>query len=54
MEKSSNSLSQRLVFMEERPDGLMNSVDLQPESCSIRREGFEPRLPFKLDVEELA
>ena len=49
----SNSLSQRLVFMEEPPDGLTNSVDLRPESCSIRREGFEPRLPFKLDVGEL-
>ena len=40
--------------MEERPDGLTNSVDLRPESCSIRREGFEPRLSFKLDVGELA
>ena len=53
-EESSNSLSQRLVFMEEPPDGLTNSVDLRPESCSIRGEGFEPRLPFKLDVGELA
>ena len=53
-EQSSNSLSQRLVFMEEPPDGLTNSVDLRPESCSIRREGFEPRLPFKLDVGRLA
>ena len=49
-----NSLSQRLVFMEEPPDGLTNSVDLPPESCSILREGFEPRLPFKIDVGELA
>ena len=40
--------------MEEPPDGLTNSVDLRPESCSIREEGFEPRLPFKLDVGELA
>ena len=39
--------------MEEPPDGLTNSVDLRPESCSIRREG-EPRLPFKLDAGELA
>ena len=35
-------------------DGLTNSVDLRLESCSIRREGFEPCLPFKLDVGELA
>ena len=40
--------------MEEPPDGLTNSVDLRPESCSIQREGFEPHLPFKLDVGELA
>ena len=40
--------------MEELPDGLTNSVDLRPESCSIRTEGFEPRLPFKLNVGELA
>ena len=53
-EESSNSLSQHLVFMEEPPDGLTNSVDPRPESCSIRGEGFEPRLPFKLDVGELA
>ena len=53
-EESSNSLSQRLVFMENPPDGLTNSVDLRSESCSIRGEGFEPRLPFKLDVGELA
>ena len=42
------------VFMEEPPDGLTNSVDLLPESCSIRGEDFDPRLPFKLDVGELA
>ena len=40
--------------MGEPPDGLTNSVDLRPESCSIRREGFEPHPPFKLDVGELA
>ena len=53
VEESSNSLSQLLVFMEESPDGLTNSVDLGQESCSVRGEGFEPRLPFKLDVGEL-
>ena len=53
-EESSNSLSQRLIFMEEPPDGLTNSVDLRPESCCICGEGFEPRLPFKLIVGELA
>ena len=46
--------SASVVFMEEPPYGLTNSVDLRPESCSIRGEGFEPRLPFKLDVGELA
>ena len=40
--------------MGEPPDGLTNSVDLRPESCSIHREGFEPRPPFKLDVGDLA
>ena len=33
-EESSNSLSQRLVFMEEPPDGLKNYVDLRPERAS--------------------
>ena len=54
MEECANGLSQRSVFMEEPPDGLRNSVDLGPESCFVRGEGFEPRLPFKLDVGELA
>ena len=40
--------------MEEPTDGLANSVDLGPESCFVPGEGFEPRLPFKLDVGELA
>ena len=52
VEESLNSLSQHLVFKEELPDSLTNSVDLGPESCSVRGEGFEPRLPFKLDVGE--
>ena len=30
----------------------MSSVDLGPEGCSVRGEGFEPCLSFKLDVRE--
>ena len=40
--------------MEEPPDGLTNSVNLGPESCFVRGEGFEPCLPFKFEVGELA
>ena len=40
--------------MEEPPDGLTNSVNLGPESCFVRGEGFEPRLSFKFEVGELA
>ena len=48
--KSANALSQHLVFVEEPPDGLTNSVNLPPESCSVRKDGFEPRLSLELDV----
>ena len=47
-----NALSQCGVFMEEPPECLTDSVDLGPEGCSIRREGFEPCLSLKLDVRE--
>ena len=53
-EECANALSQRLVFMEESPDGLTDSVNLRPESCSVRGDGFEPRLSLELDVGELA
>ena len=54
LRKCSNSLGQSLVFMEEPPDGFTNSVELGPESCFVRGEGFEPRLYFKFEVGELA
>ena len=54
MEECLNSLSQRLVFMEEPPDGFTNSVELGPESCYVRGEGFEPRLYFKFEVRALS
>ena len=38
--------------MEESPECLTDSVDLGPEGCSVRGEGFEPCLSFKLDVRE--
>ena len=38
--------------MEEPPECLTDSVDLGTEGCSVRREGFEPCLSFKLDVRE--
>ena len=37
-----NALSQCGVFMEEPPECLTDSVDLGPEGCSVRREGFWP------------
>ena len=40
--------------MEEPPDGLTNSINLGPESCFVRGDGFEPRLSFKFEVRELA
>ena len=44
--------SQCGVFMEEPPECLTASVDLGPEGCSVRGQGFEPCLFFKLDVRE--
>ena len=38
--------------MEEPSECLTDSVDLGPEGCSVRREGFEPCLSFHLDVRE--
>ena len=38
--------------MEEPPEFLMDSVDLGPEGCSVRGEGFELRLSFNFDVRE--
>ena len=38
--------------MEEPPECLTDSVDLGPEGCSVRGEGFEPCLSFKVDVRE--
>ena len=49
-EQGANALSQCGVFMEEPAECLTDSVDLRPDGCSVRREGFEPCLPFKLDV----
>ncbi|MEW8560693.1 MAG: hypothetical protein AB2541_01270 [Candidatus Thiodiazotropha sp.] len=48
--EGANALSQRGVFMKEPPESLKNSVNLEPESCSVHREGFEPRLSFRFDV----
>ena len=45
-------LSQCGVFMEEPPECLSDSVDLRPEGCPVRGEGFEPCLSFKLDVRD--
>ena len=45
-----NALSQCGVFMEEPPECLTDSVDLGREGCSVRGEGFEPCLSYKLDV----
>ena len=38
--------------MEEPPECLTDSVDLRLEGCSVRGEGFEPCLSFKLDVRD--
>ena len=38
--------------MEEPPECLTDSVDLGPDGCSVRGEGFEPCLFLKLDVRE--
>ena len=38
--------------MEEPPECLTDSVDLGPEGSSVRTEGFEPCLSFKLDARE--
>ena len=50
--QGANAPSQCDVFMEEPPECLTDSVDLGPEGCSVRREGFEPCLSLKLDVRE--
>ena len=50
--QGANALSQCGVFMEEPPECLTDSVDLGPEGCSVRREGFEPCLSFKIDARE--
>ena len=47
-----NALSRCGVLMEEPSECLTDSVDLEPEGCSVRGEGFEPCLSFKLDVRE--
>ena len=47
-----NALSQCGAFMEEPPECLTDSVDLGPEGCSVRGEGFELCLSLKLDVRE--
>ena len=52
MKQGANTLSQCGVFMEEPPEGLTDSVDPGPEGWSVREEGFEPCLSFKLDVRE--
>ena len=38
--------------MEEPFECPTDSVDLGPEGCSVRREGFEPCMSFSLDVRE--
>ena len=48
--QGANALNQCGVFMEEPPECLTDSVDLGPGGCSVRGEGFEPCLSFKLDV----
>ena len=53
-EECLNSLGQRLVFMEEPPDGLTDPTDLGPERCLVRGDGFEPCLSLELDVGEVA
>ena len=50
--QGTNALSQCDVFMEEPLECLTDSVDLRPEGCSVRGEGFEPCLSFKLDVRD--
>ena len=50
--QGANALSQCGVFMVESPECLTDSVDLGPECCSVRGEGFGPCLSFKLDVRE--
>ena len=50
--QGANALSQCDVFMEEPPECLTDSVDLETEGCSVRGEGFEPCLSLKLDVRE--
>ena len=50
--QGANALSQCGVFMEEPSECLTDSVDLGPEGYSVRGEGFEPCLSFKLDVRE--
>ena len=46
--QGANALSQ--CGVEEPPECLTDSVDMGPKGCSVRGEGFEPCLSFKLDV----
>ena len=50
--QGANALSQCSVFLEKPSECLSDSVDLGPEGCSVRGEGFVPCLSFKLDVRE--
>ena len=50
--QGANALSQCGVFMEEPSECLRDSVVLGPKACSVRGEGFELCLSFKLDVRE--
>ena len=50
--QGANALSQCGVVLEEPPKSLTDSVDLRPEGCSVRGEGFEHCLSFKLDVRD--
>ena len=50
--QGANALSRCGVFMEEPPECLTDYVDLGTEGCSVRGEGFEPCLSFKLGVRE--
>ena len=52
MKRSASTLSQRGVFIEEPPECLTDSFELGLEGCSVRGEGFETCLSFKLDVRE--
>ena len=48
--QGAKALSQYGVFMKEPSECLTDSAEPGPECCSVRGEGFEPCLSFKLDV----